>query len=87
MTSTLDPGSESRYSPWPVGVWRVVVDGSEHGIHDDPSGVRITLEVDGLTAEVQVAQVRGSLVVIAAGQVIMDRDTRGFARLRIDPEP
>lgn len=37
--------------------------------------------------EVQVAVVDGSLVIIAAGDVLaMDRDSRGFARVRVSPE-
>lgn len=38
-------------------------------------------------AEVQVAVVDGSLVVIAAGKVVMaDTDAKGYARLRVSPE-
>lgn len=40
----------------------------------------------GTGAEVQVAVVDGSLVIIATGHVLMDRDTRGFARVRVEPE-
>jgi len=40
----------------------------------------------GHSAEVQVARVNGGLVIIAAGSVLADRDARGFARLRVDPE-
>ena len=36
-------------------------------------------------AEVQVAVVRGGLVIIAAGDVMLDQDARGFARVRVDP--
>lgn len=48
--------------------------------------VRLVL-VDGRgrAAEVQVAVVDGGLVIIAAGDCALDRDTRGFARVRVDP--
>lgn len=38
-------------------------------------------------AEVQVAVVDGSLVVIAAGHIVLaDQDAHGFARIRVAPE-
>lgn len=58
--------------------------------HGDEDTLRVVLEAaDGETvrlAEVQVAMVHGGLVIIASGEVHLDRDTRGFARLRISPE-
>jgi hypothetical protein len=67
-------------------------------VAEDPVEGRVTLHVRSLQvilqdpdhperlAEVQVAQVGAGLVIIAAGSVMMDRDTRGFARVRVDPE-
>lgn len=49
--------------------------------------IRVTLsDQDGHLAEVQVAYYRGGLVVIAAGHTYLDRDARGFARVRVEPE-
>ena len=76
--------AEDRRRPFQADL-RVLVDPSEHSIHDGAETVSIVLEVEGGTAEVQVARSGPSLVVIAAGSVDRDTDPRGNARLRVWP--
>ena len=62
------------------------IDGTTHPVHDDISGLSAKL-VDGdiATAEIQLAKVGGSVVVIVAGTVEQDTDERGNLRLRVWP--
>ena len=49
--------------------------------------LRVVLaDSEGHVAEVQVAYNRGRLVVIAAGEAMLDTTPRGFARLVVAPE-
>lgn len=62
--------------------------GGESRLESNVRSLRLYLHgtEPGTGAEVQVAVVDGSLVIIAAGHVVLDRDTRGFARVRVQPE-
>ena len=64
--------------------------GEDRALVSQVQSLRVYLpppEEDMEGVEVQVAVVDGSLVVIAAGHVLlMDRDARGFARVRVSPE-
>lgn len=67
--------------------WRVEVDGGGAvAPHDDPTAVRIVLEAGLLLAEVQVTRVGAALVIVAAGQVLLEPDTRGYARVKVSAE-
>jgi len=67
---------------------RVHVDGSNHPIHEDATGVRMTLVLeDGQSCEVQVGQVGDALNVILAGfHGIPDTDARGNTRIYLEPD-
>lgn len=83
------PAATTPPSPWVgsrIGL-RIVVDGTTHPIHDDATGAKVTLVyATGETAEVQVVKAGAELVVIVAGTVDQDRDSRGNVRLRVFPD-
>jgi hypothetical protein len=64
---------------------RVVVDGSQHPIHDDsPSLGAVATDPDGHLVEVQVADLGdGSLNIIVSGLTAVDRDHRGNLRIHV----
>ena len=65
---------------------RIVVDGTTHPIHDDATGVTMSLVLDDATAAtVQIAHVGLQLVVIVLGDVDQGRDARGNLRLIVSP--
>lgn len=58
----------------------------EAALERNVQSVRVVLvDGQGRAAEVQVAVSNGGLVIIAAGDCSLDRDARGFARVRVDP--
>lgn len=67
---------------------RVVVDGTTHPIHDDVRTMSATLRyAPNEVAEIQIARAGSELVVIVAGDVVIDRDQRGHLRLMVAPTP
>jgi hypothetical protein len=73
----------------PTNGMRVTVDGTTHPIHDNVPSMSATLVyATGEIAEVQIALHKGTLVVIAAGDVEFSRTPReNFARLQVFPTP
>jgi len=66
--------------------FRIWVDGTQHPIHDDPSGLSARLlEDDGAVAEVQVARNGRELLVILAGDAVVTEDRRGNTMVRVFP--
>lgn len=66
--------------------FRVWVDGTQHPIHDHPSGlVARLLLATGEVAEVQVIRNGPDLVVVIGGEVEVGRDPRGNTRVMVYP--